>query len=60
MQTRRFLFLCVQAAGSQEELLRSVGEGGFLASEFELQEILGQINVQQARRAWGYLKCKRF
>lgn len=28
-------------------MLEEVGPGGFLASEFELQETLGQISIQQ-------------
>ena len=30
-------------------MLAEVGEGGFEAAEFELQEVLGQISVQQVR-----------
>lgn len=36
-------------ARSTDEMLAEVGEGGFEAAEFELQEVLGQISVQQVR-----------
>jgi hypothetical protein len=36
-----------QATSREEDMLREVGDGGFFASDFQLEEQLGQISIQQ-------------
>ncbi|GAB4823864.1 hypothetical protein N2152v2_010910 [Parachlorella kessleri] len=40
-----------QSTTGEDDMLREVGDGGFFASEFELEERLGQISIQQVERS---------